>query len=79
VLAAVRSLRPLSDPRRASVQPVKLRLQSAPSAGEFRSVWGTLGTGLVAVEEGALINGLEPDEAVLKGQALKLADAPTKW
>lgn len=79
VLAALRSLRPLSDPRRASVQPVKLRLQSAPSAGAFRAVWGSLGTGLVAVEEGALINGLEPDEGLLKGQTLKLADAPMKW
>jgi len=78
VLATIRSITPLSDPRRGMVQPVRIKVVTAASAGEFRGLWPTLGSGLVKLEEGAILNGLEPDEAVQKGQWLKVVEAP-RW
>jgi predicted Zn-dependent protease len=76
VLAAIRSLTPLTDPRRGMVQPVRLKVVTLASAGEFKGLWPTLGSGLVPVDEGAILNGLEADEAVQKGQWLKVVEAP---
>jgi hypothetical protein len=78
VLASIRSMTQLVDPRRGMVQPVRLRIQSAAASGEIRSLWPTLGTGLIPVEEAAILNGLDLDEPVQKGQWLKLVDAP-RW
>ena len=52
-----------------------LLFQTAPSAGEFRAIYGQMGGGLIPVEEAAIVNGLEVDEQVMKGQWLKLPDA----
>jgi len=78
VLAAIRSMGPLTDPKRGMVQPVRIRIVTATSAGEFRSLWPTLGGGLVPLEEGAILNGLAADEPVQKGEWLKVVDAP-RW
>jgi predicted Zn-dependent protease len=78
VLASIHSVAVLSDPSRGMVQPNRLRLQTVAAAGEFRGVYAQIGGGLVPAEEAAILNGLELDEPVLKGQWLKLADAP-KW
>jgi predicted Zn-dependent protease len=78
VLAAMRSLTQLSDPRRGMVQPVRIKVVTAGSGGEFKGLWPTLGSGLVAVQEGAILNGVGVDEPVQKGQWLKLVEAP-RW
>ncbi len=78
VLASIHSLGGLSDPTRGMVQPNKLRLQTAPVGGDFKSVYGQIGAGLVPAEEAAILNGLDLDETVMKGQWIKLAEAP-KW
>jgi predicted Zn-dependent protease len=75
ILASIRSMTVLSDPRRGMVQPARLRVQPAPMAGDFRAVYGQLSGGLVPIDEAAIVNGLELDEAVLKGQWLKLPEA----
>ena len=75
ILASIRSMTVLSDPRRGMVQPAHIRVQSAPAAGDFRSVYGQLSGGLVPVEEAAIVNGVELDEPVMKGQWLKLPEA----
>ena len=78
VLASIRSLTQLTDPRRGMVQPVRLKVLTAASGGEFKGLWPTLGSGLVAVDEGAILNGLGLDEDVQKGQWLKVVEAP-RW
>jgi hypothetical protein len=50
-------------------------VQPAPVAGDFRSVYGQLSGGLVPVEEAAIVNGVDLDEQVMKGQWLKLPEA----
>lgn len=78
VLGSIRSMTQLVDPRRGMVQPVRMRVQSATAGGELRALWPTLGSGLIPLEEGAILNGMEQDEPVQKGQWLKLVDAP-RW
>ena len=56
-------------------KPARIHVQTAPSAGEFRAIYGQMGGGLIPVEEAAIVNGLEVDEQVMKGQWLKLPDA----
>ncbi len=73
VLDAIRSIGPLVDPARGMVQPSRLRIQPAANAGEFRGMWAALGTNLVPAEEGAILNGVELDENIMKGQWLKIA------
>ena len=75
ILASIRSMTVLSDPRRGMVQPARIRVQASPATGDFRTVYGSLSGGLVPVEEAAIVNGIEPDEQVLKGQWLKLPEA----
>jgi len=65
----------LTDPKRGMVQPARIRVQSSPTSGDFRSVYGQLSGGLIPVEEAAIVNGVELDEQVLKGQWLKLPEA----
>ena len=73
-LAAIRSISVLADPARGMVQPSRLRIQPSATAGEFRGLWAGLGTNLVPADEGAILNGLELDEGVMKGQWLKIAE-----
>ena len=76
VYASIRSVTNLTDPGRGMVQPPRIRIQSAAAPGDFRGVYAQLGAGLVAPEEAAIVNGVELDEAVMKGQWLKLPEAP---
>ena len=78
VLTAIRSITQLTDPRRGMVQPVRLKVVTASSAGAFSSLWPTLGAGLVPAAEGAILNGVDAGEAVQKGQWLKVVEAP-RW
>jgi predicted Zn-dependent protease len=75
ILASIRTMTVLTDPKRGMIQPARIHVQPAPVAGDFRSVYGQLSGGLVPVEEAAIVNGVELDEAVLKGQWLKLPEA----
>jgi predicted Zn-dependent protease len=75
ILASIRSMTVLTDPGRGMVQPARLRVQASPAASDFRSVYGQMGGGLVPVEEAAIVNGVELDEQVMKGQWLKLPEA----
>ena len=75
IFAAIRSMTVLGDPARGMVQPARIHVQTAPFAGEFRAIYGQMGGGLIPVEEAAIVNGLEVDEQVMKGQWLKLPDA----
>jgi predicted Zn-dependent protease len=78
ILASIRTMTRLSDPRRGMVQPVRLRIVPSPAQGAFRAVYPQLGTGLIPLEELATLNGIDADETVMRGQWLKVVDAP-KW
>ena len=75
IVASIRTMTVLTDPRRGMVQPARIRVQPAPVAGDFRSIYGQLSGGLVPVEEAAIVNGVDLDEQVMKGQWLKLPEA----
>jgi predicted Zn-dependent protease len=72
--ATMRSMTTLTDPLRGMVQPARIRLQTVVSAGEFRGVYATLGGNLIPVEEAAIVNGVELNEPVMRGQWFKLVD-----
>ncbi len=78
VLTAIRSMTQLTDPRRGMIQPIRLRVQTAGNAGELRALYPSLGSGLIPAEEIATLNGLGLDESVMKGQWLKVVEAP-RW
>ena len=78
ILASMRSITQLTDPRRGMVQPVRLRIQNAPAAGTFESIYPQLGTGLIPAPQLAILNGKDPGETVQRGEWIKLVDAP-KW
>jgi predicted Zn-dependent protease len=72
--ATIRSISTLTDPLRGMVQPARIRLQTVVTAGDFRGVYASLGSNLIPAEEAAIINGVEMDETVMKGQWFKLVD-----
>lgn len=74
VFAAIRSMTTLTDPARGMVQPARVRIQPVTTPGEFKGVYATLGSNLIPAEEAAVVNGIELDESVSKGQWLKLVD-----
>ena len=74
VFDTIRSMTTLTDPARGMVQPARIRVQPLTTAGVFRGVYASLGGNLIPVEEAAIMNGVELDENVMKGQWLKLVD-----
>ncbi len=72
--ATIRSMIRLGDPARGMVQPARIRVQTLTTAGDFRGVYATLGGNMIPVEDAAILNGVELDENVMKGQWLKLVD-----
>jgi predicted Zn-dependent protease len=74
VFATIRSMTTLTDPSRGMVQPARIRLQTVVAAGDFRGVYASLTGNLIPAEEAAIMNGVEMDEPVMKGQWFKLVD-----
>src|SRR5262249_15406038 len=75
VLASIRTMTVLTDPGRGMGQTARIRVQPSPAAGDFRTIYGQLAGGLVSADEAAIVNGLDLDEQVMKGQWLKLPEA----
>jgi len=74
VFDTIRSITTLTDPVRGMVQPARIRLYTVTLPGAFKNVYNALPGNLIPVEEAAIINGVELDEDVAKGQWLKVAD-----
>jgi len=74
VFASIRSLSPLTDAARSTVQPTRLRVVPAAREGAFRNAWAAFGPGALPVEEGAILNGVAADDVITKGRLLKVAD-----
>jgi predicted Zn-dependent protease len=75
ILAAMRSLRPLQDARRAQPTPDRLRLVPSPASGAFRSVIARAGASALSAEDLSILNGVGPDDPVANGQWLKTVEA----
>lgn len=78
VLQAMRSLRPLADPARARATPARLELVPAPASGTFESLMPRLGASGLDVAAAAILNGVEPDEAIQAGVWIKVARPATR-
>jgi len=73
VLQSVRSLRPLADAARTRAMPSRLELVPAPRAGTFESLYPGLGPSELDMAAAAILNGVEPDEAIQAGVWIKVA------
>ena len=71
VIASARSIRPLTDTGRLAAAPARIRIVSAPSSGQFDTVMSGLGAQGVPMSQLAILNGVDPNDPVTKGQPLK--------
>jgi predicted Zn-dependent protease len=71
VLASARSMRRLTDTNRLAASPARIRIVSAPSSGQFDTVISGLGAQGVPMSQLAILNGVDPNDPVTKGQPLK--------
>jgi len=72
IVSCARSLRTIADPAKRSVAPDVVTVVPVPSAGRLADLVPKLGSQAIDPEECALINDLELDETVLKGQSIKV-------
>lgn len=71
---AVRSLRRLGDPRRASPLPQRLRIAANPASGSFSAVIAKLGPGALPLEDTAILNGVENEASIGAGESIKFVE-----
>jgi hypothetical protein len=74
VFASIRSMGPLLDAARSTVQPHRLRVVPSAREGAFRTVWAAFGSNALPPDEGAILNGFALDDVVPRGRLLKVAD-----
>ena len=78
VFASIRSMGPLLDAARSTVQPHRLRVVASSREGAFRTVWAAFGSNALPPDEGAILNGFELDDVVPRGRLLKVADRTSR-
>lgn len=78
MLESIRSLRRLSDPKRANATPQRLRIQPAPVAGTLQSLLGRFGANAVSADDAAILNGLELTDTVPAGEWVKTVEPGQK-
>jgi predicted Zn-dependent protease len=71
VLASARSMRRLTDANRLAAAPARIRIVSAPSSGQFDTVVSGLGAQGAPMSQLAILNGVDQNDPVTKGQPLK--------
>jgi predicted Zn-dependent protease len=72
IVQSIRSFQPLQDAARQNPTPARLRVVPAPSGGTFASVLAGLGAQGVEPAQAAIMNGVELDDPVKKGQLIKV-------
>jgi predicted Zn-dependent protease len=75
IVAAVRSMQPVRDVRRANPEPDRVRLKVASAAGTFEALLAKLGGGALSVEDASILNGVAVDETIGSGRWLKVVEA----
>ncbi len=76
--AAARSFGNLTDTARLNVTPAKIRIVDWPRTGLFNEILPTLGKQAIDIQEAAILNGVEVDDRIEKGQPIKTV-APAKY
>jgi predicted Zn-dependent protease len=71
----MRSLRPVSDPRRANPEPDRVRLKIANAPGTFAALVAKFGGGVLSPEDASILNGVVVDEPIASGRWLKIVEA----
>ena len=71
VLNSARSMRRLTDTNRLAASPARIRVVSAPSSGQFDTVMSNLGAQGIPMSQLAILNGVDANDSVTKGQPLK--------
>jgi len=72
IFASARSFRALADAARLDPQPQRVHVVASPAAADFQTILGRLGPQALKPEETAVINNLQLDENVGKGQLIKI-------
>jgi predicted Zn-dependent protease len=68
----IRDFRPLTDSRIMSVQPDRLRIYRAKKGETIRGLWKSKPQSRISVDDIALLNRLDPDQALSAGAPVKL-------
>jgi len=74
IFASMRSLRDRTDPAHLEVRPDRVRLEKAPAAAPFSQMVAKFGPQAVPLEQLAVLNNLEVDQAVPAGKLIKLVE-----
>lgn len=72
IAASARTLRPLSDPSRLNVSPARVDIVEVNQAGTFRQVAGRQGNLAIDLDELAILNNVEVEEELRRGELVKL-------
>lgn len=74
IVTSARSFRPLTDAARRSPTPDRVHVVSVASSGPFQTVVAQFGRQAIDVEESSILNNVELDETVMRGQVLKIVE-----
>jgi len=66
------SFRTLDEPARLAPEPARVKIVAAPRTGLFQEMVPTLGPQAISLAETAVLNGVELDDQVRKGELLKI-------
>jgi predicted Zn-dependent protease len=72
IVSSIKSFGPLQDAARANPTPARVRIVAAPKAGAFGQVYAALGASGVEPAQAAIMNGIQLDDPVTKGQWIKV-------
>jgi predicted Zn-dependent protease len=68
----IRDFRPLTDSRILSVQPDRIRIYRAKKRETIRNLWKSKPQSRISVDDIALLNRVDPDQALGAGAPMKL-------
>ena len=71
VIASARSMRRLTDANRLAAAPARIKIVAAPRTADFDAVVSGLGAQGASLAQLAILNGVDQNEQVTKGQLLK--------
>jgi len=71
---AMKGFKALTDTRKLNVQPDRIRIRTAKSAGTLENALRSMGVAKDEIAQTARLNGMEPSDAVRAGTLLKVVD-----
>jgi predicted Zn-dependent protease len=77
-VATARSFKTLTDPARLNVTPARIKIVDSPRTGLFNEIVPTLGAQAIDIEQSSILNGVEVDDQIRKGQPIKLV-SPARY